>query len=256
MQALSKKVTFRFYEELNDFLPGKYRKRAFEYPFQGTPSVKDTVQALGVPHAEVDLILVNSESVSFSYHVQDKDLISVYPRFEILDISAVSLLRPKPLRNTAFILDTHLGKLAKYLRMLGFDSLYRNDFEDKEIIHIAGKESRIILTRDTGILKEGSVTHGFFVKSQQPTKQLEQVLNRFDLWNSFSPFTRCMECNGAIDNVDKDSIAHLLKPKTRKYFQEFYQCISCGKVYWKGSHFGDMYKRIIGLKREKTFLEK
>ena len=148
-----KAANFRFYEELNDFLPENKRKIEYSYAFYGTPAVKDAIEAEGVPHTEVDLILVNGKSVGFDYLLQHSDRVSVYPVFETLDISPVIRLREKPLRESKFILDVHLGKLTKLLRRLGFDSNYRNDYSDPEIVNISLKEKRIILTRDRGILK-------------------------------------------------------------------------------------------------------
>jgi hypothetical protein len=131
---MQNRAVFRFYEELNDFLPNNRKKTAFSYAFEGKPSVKDAIESVGIPHVEVDLILVNGESVDFKYQLRDNDHISVYPVFESLNISEVSKIREKPLRNMAFVLDVHLGKLAKYLRMFGFDTVYRNDYDDPEII--------------------------------------------------------------------------------------------------------------------------
>lgn len=172
---------FRFYEELNEFLPMEWRKRTFSYSFQGTPSVKDTIQAIGVPHSAVDLILVDGEAVAFSHRLRGGERVAVYPVFERLDISPVSRLRPKPLRRTRFVLDAHLGKLARYLRMLGFDAAYARDWDHARIIDLAREQRRIILTRDRGVLKHSRVTHGYWVRSQRPTEQLREVLKAFDL---------------------------------------------------------------------------
>ena len=180
-------INIRFYEELNLFLIPRKRKRPFDIEFTGRITIKDLIEAQQVPHTEVDLILANGISVSFNYIPSDGDRISVYPVFESLDISGITRLRPEPLREPKFILDVHLGKLAKKMRMLGFDSLYRNDFEDDQIIKIALKEQRIILTRDIGILKNRKVTHGFFVRPDQPDKQLGEVIRRFDLYGKFKP---------------------------------------------------------------------
>ncbi len=196
-------INIRFYEELNDFLPKDKKKVTFEHTFSGKMTVKDIIESLNVPHTEIDLILLNGKSVDFNARPESGDRISVYPVFESLDISNVTRLRPEPLRNPRFILDVHLGKLAKYLRMLGFDSLYQNDFEDDEIIEISIKEKRIILTRDLGILKNNKVTHGYWIRSQKPKVQMNEVLNRFDLSNQIEPLNRCIECNGKIAEVDK-----------------------------------------------------
>ncbi len=233
-------VTFRFYEELKDFLPKDKRSQPFTITLKGRPSVKDTVEALGVPHTEVDLILVNSQPVKFSYHLKDKDYISVYPVFESLDISEITLLRSNGLRNPKFVVDTHLGKLARYLRLLGFDTVYGNTLEDNEIIRISQNDNRIIITRDKGILKTNSVTHGYYVRSQKPKEQLNEVIRRFHLELSVKPFTVCSVCNGEIVNIAKDKISGQLKSLTKKHYNRFFMCRECKKIYWEGSH----YKRI------------
>ena len=240
-------ITIRFYEELNDFLHYSRRKKAFNFILTGKRTIKDIIESLGVPHTEVDLILSNQEPVQFGYHPEKDDYISVYPVFETIDISNINLLRPKPLRETKFVLDVHLGTLAKYLRLLGFDTLYRNNFKDEEIIGVSASEQRIILTRDLPILKNGKVTHGYFVRETNPKKQLLEIVRRFDLKDQFNPFTLCLECNGGIVKIDKIKIEKKLKPNTRKSFQEFYQCQSCLKVYWKGSHYEKMMRVVEGL---------
>ncbi len=240
----AKTAFFRFYEELNDFLPEPKRKRTYPYSFDGKPSVKDAVEAEGVPHTEVDLILVNGRSVNFGHHLQDGDRVAVYPVFESLDISPLIRLREKPLRKTRFILDVHLGKLARSLRLLGFDTMYRNDLDDPEIIEIAAEEGRIILTRDIGILKHSAVTHGYWLRSTDPEEQVREVLNRFDLYGQIRPFHRCINCNGLIEPVDKAEIQSRLQPRTQTYYDEFFRCTDCGRIYWKGSHYRKMIDRI------------
>ncbi len=233
-------VTFRFYEELNDFLPAGKRKRSFTLSLIGSPSVKDTIESIGVPHTEVDLILVNGFPSDLDYRLADGDRISVYPVFETIDIRSIKPGTAEPLRVPKFILDVHLGRLAKYMRMLGFDTYYRNDLDDPEIIQRSVDEHRIILTRDRGILKNSRVTHGYFVRSQKPSDQIQEVIRRFDLKDMFSPFSRCIACNGIITAVDKKEITHRLQPLTRKYYHSFYRCGGCGRIYWEGSHFERM----------------
>jgi uncharacterized protein with PIN domain len=237
-------ITIRFYEELNDFLHYSRRKKAFNFPLTGKRTIKDIIESLGIPHTEVDLILANQKPVQFDYHPEKDDYISVYPVFEAIDIASINLLRPKPLREPKFILDVHLGTLAKYLRLLGFDTIYRNNLEDPEIINISVTGQRIILTRDLLILKNGKVTHGYFVRETIPMKQLGEIIRRFDLKNQINPFTRCLECNGIISKVDKSEIENKILENTRKAFQEFYQCQSCKKIYWKGSHYDRMMKMV------------
>ncbi len=237
-------ATFRFYAELNDFLPKNRRFTAFAVPFELPASVKHMIESLGVTHTEVDLILVNGEPVDFSYIVQDGDRISVYPVFESLDISPASHLRPEPLRNPRFVLDAHLGRLAVYLRMLGFDTLYRNDYADEELALVSSQENRILLTRDRGLLKRSLVSRGYYVRAQNPRLQAMEVVQRFDLRRAFKPFTRCLRCNGLLEPAHEDAVAGQLLPGTQKYFHEFSRCRSCGQVYWKGSHYQRMVKLI------------
>ncbi|UCG51807.1 MAG: Mut7-C ubiquitin/RNAse domain-containing protein [Candidatus Latescibacterota bacterium] len=231
---------FRFYEELNDFLPPGKKKTAVPYHFSGSPSIKDAIEAIGVPHPEVELILVNGVSVGFDYRLQNGDHVSVYPVFESLDVSPLIRLRGAPLRRVAFVLDVHLGKLAKLLRMLGFDTEYRNDYGDAEIIELAVNDKRIVLTRDRGILKTKSVTHGYWIRSSDPEEQVREVIARFDLRALVKPFHRCMACNGILEEVEKSAIRDRLPPRPARYFDEFYQCLDCEKVYWKGSHYDNM----------------
>ena len=230
-------VEIRFYEELNDFLPIEKKKSSFPYTFRGNPSVKDAIESLGVPHTEVDLILVNSKSVQFSYHIKNGDFISVYPVFESMDVANISRLREKPLREPKFILDVHLGKLARYLRMFGFDVIYRNNYDDLEIIKIAKREKSIILTRDIEMLKRKAVTHGYWIRACFPKEQLQEVILRFDLYSNIKPFHRCIVCNGIIKEIPKELIMDRLLPKTKKYYNNFFQCEYCKKIYWKGSHY-------------------
>jgi uncharacterized protein with PIN domain len=241
---IKKEATFRFYEELNDFLPQTRRKASFSYRFSGSPSIKDAIEAVGVPHTEVDLILVNGISVDFSHRIEHGDFISVYPVFERLDISVVTRLRPAPLRNPRFVLDVHLGTLAKKLRMLGFDTRYETGYTDGEIARIASDERRIVLTRDIGLLKRSEVERGYWLRSQTPAKQFLEVLEQFDLFSKSSPFSRCLNCNGIIRRVGKHEVEKLLQPKTRRYYDEFYRCDSCGKIFWKGSHYLRMMREI------------
>ena len=241
---------FRFYEELNEFLPKEKLKKSFPVTFTGKPSVKNTVEMLGVPHTEIDLILVNGTSVDFNYQLKGGEHISVYPVFESLDISPLIRLRSKPLRDTKFIVDVNLGKLARKLRLLGFDTLFRNDFEDDEIIRIAAEEERIILTRDKGILKQNKVTHGYWLRNTDPSLQLKEVIKRLQLRNSFNPFTRCSRCNHKLRPVDKKDIASQLSSDTLQYYSEFWECEGCKNIYWAGSHFDSILEWIEKLKAD------
>lgn len=245
-----KTVSFRFYEELNDFLPKEKRKTRFEHEFIDRTSIKDMIESLGVTHTEVDLILVNGTSVNFSYIVQDLDDISVYPVFESMDISDVQHLRSKPLRNKKFILDVHLGTLARYLRMIGFDTKYRNDYSDNEIVFTSIADKRTILTRDKGILKRNEVTHGYWIRNQNPELQLEEVAERFSLKNQIREFERCLECNTKLEKIDKEKIIDRLPLKVKRGQNNFWYCKNCDKIYWRGSHYDKMKAMIDKLFHE------
>lgn len=227
---------FRFYEELNDFLPPPLRKTSFSHRFAGTPSVKDRIQALGVPHTEVDLVLVDGVSVDFDHRLVGGERVAVYPVFERFDVSGLTRLRPAPLRRTAFALDVQLGRLARYLRLLGFDTLYRNDWPDAELAEQAQREHRIVLTRDVGLLKRNAVTHGAFLHHTAPRRQVEEVLERFDLWRQLKVYSRCAGCNGLIDAIPREAAAGRVPPRVWAYQQAFFRCRDCGRLYWAGTH--------------------
>jgi len=192
---------FRFYEELGDFLAPARRKCSFLHAFDGTPSVKDRIESLGVPHTEVDLILVDGQPVPFSHRLLGGERVAVYPMFERFELGPANRLRPAPLREPRFVLDVHLGRLASYLRLLGFDTLYRNDYVDDELERISRAEHRILLSRDTGLLKRSTVTHGAFLHATDPRRQLREVLDRFQLDARIRPFTRCARCNGSVEAI-------------------------------------------------------
>lgn len=235
---------FRFYAELNDFLPVSKRHLSFSHSFGGKVSVKHLIEALGVPHTEVDLILANGESAAFDYIVTDGDRISVYPVFESIDISDAVRLRPQPLRHSRFVLDVHLGQLARYLRLLGFDALYQNDYQDEEVARISNQEGRILLSRDRGLLKRNLVSRGYCIRASDPQQQLIELMGRFDLGQQLNPFQRCLRCNGLLEPVAKEAIQQRLLPDTRRYYHEFRICADCRQIYWKGSHYHNM-KRMI-----------
>jgi uncharacterized protein len=235
-----KTVQLRFYAELNNFLPESVKQKSFEYSFPGPITVKEVIESMKVPPAEVDLILVNGKPVDFDYHVNDSDYISVYPVFEQLDISTVSQLRKTPLRVSKFILDAHLGKLAKYLRMFGFDTLYKNDYSDNTIREIARLDSRIILTRDKDLLNHKDVTHGYYVRATDPKVQLSEIIVKFDLYSQTNPFTRCLNCNQPLIYMEKSEIREEVDSDTWRIYNEFYKCPECDKIYWKGSHYEHM----------------
>ncbi len=243
-----KQACIRFYAELNDFLQPERRGRMTAYSFDVSGSVKDMIEALGVPHTEVDVILVNGKSVDFSYRVRDKDRISVYPAFESIDVAPMIRLKRQSPGEKRFVLDTHLGRLAAYLRMLGFDTIYRNDCPDEDLAQIASREGRILLTRDQGLLKRNLVTRGYCVRATLPREQVAEIVERFALAKQIIPFQRCVHCNALLQPAAKESVVHRLLPETRIHFEEFYICPACLRIYWKGSHYRRMSRLIENLR--------
>lgn len=233
-------VTFRFYEKLNDFLAPARRKREFRAPCARRATTKHMIEALGVPHTEVELILVNGASADFDRILQDGDRMAVYPRFEAMDVTPLLRVRALPLRETRFVADAHLGGLAHMLRMLGFDTLYDNHYDDDTIVVVADRDARIVLTRDRELLKRRAVTHGCYVHALKSEAQLREIVERLDLAHSARPFTLCLHCNLPLRRVDKTSVLDRLPPKVREYYERFSTCDACGRVYWEGSHWRDM----------------
>lgn len=244
---MKKTIYIRFYAELNDFLPVSKRKKESAYSFKTPITIREALISIGIPIAEVDLILVNGNSETLKYKLRQDDRVSVYPVFESFDISTIGKIRSKALRKSKFILDCHLGKLAKYLRMLGFDTLYENNFEDEEIIKIACEQQRIILTRDKLLLKSKDITHGYYVRAIDKHEQLIEIVRKFDLYSQFKSFTRCMTCNSFLEPVKKALIIDRLDAETASNFTKFYTCRFCDKIYWKGSHFENMESYIKSL---------
>lgn len=241
---------FRFYEELNDFLPPERRKMAFVHTFNRRASVKDMIESLGVPHPEIELIVANGASVDFDYIVGDGDRIAVYPVFEAFDIRPELAVRREPLRALRFVLDGHLGTLARYLRLCGFDSAYRNDIDDDELAETSATQGRILLTRDRDALKRRIVTHGYWIRQHEPRAQLAEIFRRFDLYDAAAPFTRCAHCNSRLEDVTKAAIEHRLEPLTRIYYDRFRRCLGCGRLYWRGTHAQAMQRLIDEVRTE------
>jgi uncharacterized protein with PIN domain len=245
------RVAVRLYAELNDFLPIERRQRTQVRCPKSSPSVKHVIEAMGVPHTEVGLVLANGQSVDLSYRVAEGDQISVYPAFRSIDVTAVTRLPQHDPGKPRFVLDAHLGKLAAHLRMLGFDTLYRNDYEDDTLAGIAGADHRILLTRDRALLQRRAVTRGYHVWETDPERQLVEIARRYNLVRLMRPFRRCVHCNGLLAPVAKEAILDRLQPKTRRYYDEFSICADCDRIYWKGSHYEKMLKTIEQLGRER-----
>jgi len=235
---LSHQASFRFYTELNDFLPKEQRDLEIEIIFEGTPSVKHMVESQGIPHPEIRYIFVERKPVDFTYLVQNGDRIKAYPAS--IAFPGVPLLNPNPAGELRFILDNHLGKLAAYLRMVGFDALYRNDFQDEELARLCESEERILLTRDQHLLMRSAITYGYWVRAMLPRHQLVEVLGRYQLADQVKPLMRCLRCNGKLQPVPKEDILNRLEPLTKLYYNDFHICPDCERIYWRGSHYEHM----------------
>ena len=234
------RASVRFYAELNDHLPPHWQYQTLEKEFFVPVSVKDAIESFGVPHTEVDLVLVDGESSDFSRLLRDGDRVAVYPVFESLDITPELRVRPQALRELKFVLDVHLGRLAAYLRMLGFDSAYRNSAGDAELARISAEQERILLTRDRGLLKHSAVTRGYWLRQTDSRRQAAEVVTRFDLARSLRPFTRCMACNEPLRPISKAEVHERVPPPIAARHEEFRECPACRRVYWEGSHYQRM----------------
>ncbi|MBE0574630.1 MAG: twitching motility protein PilT [Desulfuromonadales bacterium] len=240
-------ASFNFFDGLESLLVHKYRAAPVVYRFRDHPGVKDPIETMGIPHTEVDVILANGRSVGFDYQLSHGDTIAVYPPFSTMPAVPLVRLSQAITSPATFVLDVHLGKLARRLRLLGFDTLYRNDFTDAELLRLAVEQERILLTRDLGILKHRHLMHGTLVRSDVVDEQVRQVLDRYHLHGQIRPWLRCMICNGLIETVTKGEVLHCLEPKTRRYYEEFQRCTGCGQIYWKGSHHKKIKKWLASM---------
>ncbi len=245
---MKRTIEFRFYAELNDFLPKERKQRSFARRLSGDASVKDLIESQGIPHTEIALVLVDGRPVDFSHLVRGSVRISAYPQFASIEISSLSFLRPPLPREPRFVLDVHLGKLTRYLRLLGFDCLYRNDRTDAELVRIASAEGRILLTRDVGVLMRAAVLHGYWLRQTEARKQVREVLRRFDLSARIAPFTRCLRCGGFLQPVGKTEVEDRLPPRAACAFDRFVRCAGCAKIYWQGSHYDRMARFVESLR--------
>lgn len=240
-------VTFRFYGNLNDFLPGDRRNTLVEQRMIDHAAVKHPIESLGIPHTEIGAILVNRQAVDFTCRLNDGDRVEAYPPEVVHLLPAHVPLRPPTPAPVTFVADTHLGQLAAYLRLLGFDTLYRNDYDDHGLASISAGQGRVLLTRDRGLLKHSQVVHGYCVRESAPRQQVVSVLRRYRLLDAVLPWHRCTRCNGLLQPVPKAAVLDRLEPKTKRYYNEFQQCDTCGQVYWKGSHFERMQTFVSGI---------
>lgn len=233
----------RVYGELNDFLPPERRGREVSCSLQGNPAVKDLVEGLGVPHVEVALILLNGKVADFAARVRPGDRVAVYPVFTTLGALLPCSGGAGPPPPVRFALDAHLGKLARLLRLLGFDAVHSNGYRDEELVAVASREGRVVLTRDRELLKRSAVRYGYWVRATDPLAQAVEVVRRFRVRGAAAPFTRCLKCNGCLLPVESSEAVACVPPRVAAWRKEFLRCLGCGKVYWKGTH----HPRLEGL---------
>ncbi|MDH5393315.1 MAG: Mut7-C ubiquitin/RNAse domain-containing protein [Gammaproteobacteria bacterium] len=248
---MNKQVKLRFYGSLNELLPAAKRDTEFTHIFTQQTAVKDLIESVGIPHTEIDLIIIDNHAVRFSHRVTDGEHIRIYPAAGSTTLAAAANhqphCQPAVLQTPAFVLDVHLGKLARKLRMLGFDSLYQNNYKDARLAQISATEKRILLSCDRQLLMRNQVRYGYFVRSRQPLQQVLEILSRYQLCDQLKPFSRCMDCNQPIVAVAKQTLEKQLQADTQKYYDEFFQCTHCQKIYWQGSHYLKMKKAIAAL---------
>ncbi|MBG0777420.1 MAG: hypothetical protein H0S85_13430 [Desulfovibrionaceae bacterium] len=254
-----------FHGDVRDFLaPGNRADGVVVYPVTRRASIKDVIESLGVPHTEVDAIEVTDggggsgpesdpgpetrRAVDFSYLLAPGDGPDGQARTRIdvrgvcapMDLCAPAPLRPVPLPREAFVADANVGRLATYLRLIGWDTRYDPAARDADVARIAREQRRAVLTMDRALLHRSAITHARLVRAQDPFGQLVEVVRFFGLRAPGAPFSRCLRCNGVLAPVDKAEVLERLLPLTKKYFDEFHRCPDCGRIYWQGSHHGHM----------------
>lgn len=198
------------------------------------------IEALGVPHTEVALVLANGTPVGLDWAINDGDRIAVYPKFERIDISGLAPMQPLPSGPPRFVADAHLGGLARLLRMAGFDTLFDNHYEDAAMTDLANREGRVLLTRDRALLMHRVVTHGCYVHALKPADQLRELYERLELAAHARPFSLCMRCNRPLSEIDKQAARDRVPPRVLERHERFVGCDCCGRVFWEGSHWQDM----------------
>ncbi|RKD83998.1 Mut7-C RNAse domain-containing protein [Kushneria marisflavi] len=246
-------VQVLFHGCLDDFLPPAGRGQPATQRTSRRTSLKDLVESFGVPHTEVAALTLNDVPAAFETLIEssesDHHLIRAWPAGVSGGWPGGHALQPPRPRPARFVLDVHLGRLARYLRLLGFDVCWRNDFEDEELADTSSAQKRILLTRDRRLLYRRQIAHGYFVRATDPSRQVEEICQRFELHDEIAAFKRCARCNGLLMKVDKASVAPLLKARTLHYYDDFYRCAKCRHVYWQGSHFARMSAWVEALKR-------
>jgi uncharacterized protein len=236
------KVRLRFHGDLSVFLGSKAGDAVIERRLAEKTSIKDVIESCGVPHPEVDLILVDEQTVGFDHTLATDTKVEVFPvenrgtdRTD-KQLQLVGMFR--------FVSDGHLGRLTRNLRLLGFDVAYCQNADDRQLLEVMVRENRALLTRDRRLLMHAIVQHGYWPRSQNADEQTIEVVRRFDLSELIAPFTRCLRCNAPLEAAAKADIIGKLEPLTKIYYDRFRRCPDCKQIYWSGSHFPKLQRRV------------
>lgn len=219
-------VTLRMAGDLTLFVPVKWRSGEIHLVYDGTSSLGHLVESAGVPLTEVGSLRIDGRRVEPSHRANHGDLVVVEP------VARPQCLETWPPR---FLLDVHLGKLARRLRVLGIDVEYRSTADDDDLLGWAAEENRVLLTKDRALLMRRTLPAGAYVRGSRTEAQLADVLDRFE--PPLEPYRRCPTCNGALVDVPKREVESLLEPGTRRSYDQYARCVGCGQVYWRGAHF-------------------
>ncbi|HER62720.1 MAG TPA: hypothetical protein ENO11_01935 [Desulfobacteraceae bacterium] len=240
-------ITLHFDGDLSDLLRRRWKGlRSIVFPLDRRTSVKDLIESFGLPHTEVGSIELEGREMDFNHIVRDGSILRIRPVPVPWDVSMPSVLRPVILSTVSFIVDVNVGRLARYLRAAGFDTLYDHRWGDKDLAELVLREKRILLTRDMSLLMRRQVMFGRYIRATRPVDQLREVIDLFGLAGQQAPFTRCLECNTMLQPVAKADILHRLEPLTRKYYTSFSRCEKCDRIYWPGSHTEKMRRLLAG----------
>jgi hypothetical protein len=235
-------VRINLHGDLDFFLPSRARGKRVEHSLIEKTSIKDVIESCGVPHPEVGLILLNGKALDLDRCLTGDTEVEVYPPgigyplFEKKHHQVTTILR--------FVADGHLGKLTRNLRLLGFDVAYDCRADDRQLLAIMEAENRALLTRDRRLLMHAVVKTGYCPRSQKPNEQTIEIVRRFELFDLIAPFTRCLRCNEKLREVAKADVIEKLEPLTKIYYKQFRRCTGCGQIYWSGSHFAGLQRRI------------
>jgi uncharacterized protein with PIN domain len=238
-------IEFHFSADLRFFLPKLNEGATLTRILREKTSVKDAIEACGVPHPEIDLIHCDGVVVPLEHQLTTNGVVQVYGVADS-PASAGEALQARGI--TKFVADGHLGKLTRHLRLLGFDVLYSSTVDDVELVTVSTRQDRALLTRDRRLLMHKVVHHGYCPRSHETGAQVIETVRRFQLKELIMPFTRCIHCNGILAKVDKRDVLDELEPLTRIYYDQFRRCQSCRKIYWSGSHFGKLQTRIANIR--------